>query len=103
MWRQFSLFNFKIFDFTEHRLDDGRQMLFVVMEFGSIDLSRVLKETASSERGLTGVKTKFYWEEMLEAVQVAHQVSALKRNLTYGFGATHVAFLVCRSESFNKK
>ena len=55
------------------------------------------------ERGLTGVKTKFYWEEMLEAVQVAHQVSALKRNLTYGFGATHVAFLVCRSESFNKK
>ncbi len=33
-----------------------------------------MKDYASSERGLTEVKIKFYWEEMLEAVQVAHEV-----------------------------
>ena len=49
-------------------------MLYVVMEFGSKDLARLLKDYTDSERGLTEVKTKFYWEEMLEAVQVAHQV-----------------------------
>jgi len=78
VFNSYGLFS-KIFDFAESRMSDGRQMLFVVMEFGSIDLARVLKETANSERGLTGVKTKFYWEEMLEAVQVAHQVKTVPR------------------------
>ena len=64
----------QIYDYAEARLGDGRQMLYVVMEFGSKDLARLLKDYTDSERGLTEVKTKFYWEEMLEAVQVAHQV-----------------------------
>jgi hypothetical protein len=48
------------------------------MEHGEKDLAHLLKEFApvngSMSGGLTDAKTKFYWEEMLEAVQVAHQV-----------------------------
>ena len=62
------------------------------MEIGEKDLSKLLKEMAVQDReqnrsqsvcnssiarnrkrfGLTDAKTKFYWEEMLEAVQVIH-------------------------------
>ena len=53
------------------------------MEHGEKDLAHLLREYApgngSTNNGLTDAKTKFYWEEMLEAVQVAHQVKHAHR------------------------
>ncbi len=76
-----SSFVFQIFDYAELKGVDGRQILFVIMEHGEKDLAHILKEYApgngSTKNELTDVKTKFYWEEMLEAVQVAHQVIIL--------------------------
>ena len=84
----------------EVKNEDERQTLFVVMEYGEKDLGRLLKElcsandmnnkssssaTVSKRRGdLTGNKIKFYWEEMLEAVQVIHQEGIVHRDLKPG-------------------
>jgi len=58
------------------------------MEHGEKDLAHLLKEFApvngSMSGGLTDAKTKFYWEEMLEAVQVAHQVIIIHTGLVIG-------------------
>ena len=75
-------FVFQIFDFAEMKGSDGRQILYVIMEHGEKDLAHILKEYApgngNKRSELTDVKTKFYWEEMLEAVHVAHQVIIIK-------------------------
>lgn len=55
--------------------------LFVVMEHGEKDLASLLKEMTSTERGLTNTKTKFYWEEMLEAVAVVHKEGVVHSDL----------------------
>ena len=67
------------------------------MEYGEKDLGKLLNElcgksvknVGSSEsarkavqrRELTDNKIKFYWEEMLEAVQIIHQVGIVHRDL----------------------
>lgn len=75
----------QIFDFVEMRSDGGRQTLVVVMEHGEKDLARLLKEYSagnnSDKNELTDAKTKFYWEEMLEAVQVIHDEGIVHSDL----------------------
>ena len=57
-------------------------MLFrSVMEHGECDLARLLKQVSATEQGLTDAKTKFYWEEMLEAVSVVHRENILHCDL----------------------
>ena len=63
-----------LIDFEERQKPNGSGTeLFVVMENGQRDLASLLKEISASENGLTDAKTKFYWEEMLEAVSVVHK------------------------------
>ena len=81
----------------EQKTDQDGEALYVVMEYGEKDLGKLLNEIcgktmknmASSQSGsragerqeLTDNKIKFYWEEMLEAVQVIHQVGIVHRDL----------------------
>ena len=73
------------------------RVLYMVMEHGEKDLSRMLKEVIAARissnpdsysggggvrTALTDAKVKFYWEEMLEAVQVISILSALLRSLS---------------------
>ena len=67
------------------------------MEYGEKDLGKLLNElcgktgknmdssqsgsSAGGQKELTDNKIKFYWEEMLEAVQVIHQVGIVHRDL----------------------
>lgn len=71
----------QLFDYEEAFEVGGLRLLYLVMEYGEKDLAKILKELAASgpellnrgvrcKGGLTDAKTKFYWEEMLEAVQV---------------------------------
>ena len=81
----------------EQKKDEDGEALYVVMEYGEKDLGKLLNElcgksvknVGSSEsarkavqrRELTDNKIKFYWEEMLEAVQIIHQVGIVHRDL----------------------
>merc|ERR1712150_310704 len=81
----------------EQKEDDEGEALYVVMECGEKDLGTLLKELCSTTSGaskenggrvvvkrLTDTKIKFYWEEMLEAVQVIHREGIVHRDLKPG-------------------
>ena len=71
----------KMFDYEERLNEDGDGTeLFVVMEQGERDLANLLKEV-SKDQELTDAKTKFYWEEMLETVDVVHQEKIIHSDL----------------------
>ena len=82
---------------SEERAEEGgmTRVLYMVMEHGEKDLSRMLKEVIAARissnpdsysggggvrTALTDAKVKFYWEEMLEAVQVISILSALLKS-----------------------
>jgi len=84
-----------LFD-SEERLEEGgrARVLYIVMEHGEKDLSRLLKEVIACRvsanpdgavkdirSALTDAKVKFYWEEMLEAVQVIHREGIIHSDL----------------------
>ena len=88
----------EIFGWEQKICDDGK-FLYLVMECGDRDLGTLLKElsspnnsslkqtngtSVSKRRGLTDNKVKFYWEEMLEAVQVIHGEGIVHRDLKPG-------------------
>ena len=54
------------------------------MECGEKDLGTLLKDLSKDNKGLTDNKIKFYWEEMLEAVQVIHREGIVHRDLKPG-------------------
>ena len=74
----------KLFDWEERPKtedsDDGTELL-VVMELGESDLASVLKLINKDTRGLTDAKTKFYWGEMLETVEVVHSKKIVHKDL----------------------
>ena len=71
----------KLFDYEERLNEEGNGTeLFVVMEQGERDLANLLKEV-SKDQELTDAKTKFYWEEMLETVDVVHQEKIIHSDL----------------------
>ena len=73
----------KLFGYEERpKTDDpnGTELL-VVMELGETDLASNLKEINKSARGLTDTKTKSFWEEMLEAVEVVHSKGVVHKDL----------------------
>jgi len=60
------------------------QELFVVMEHGERDLANLLKELSTSEdedSALTDAATKYYWENMLQAVSVVHSANVVHSDL----------------------
>ena len=73
----------EIFGWEQKICRDG-EFLFVVMECGEKDLGTLLKELSAANKGLTDNKIKFYWEEMLEAVQVIHNGGIVHRDLKPG-------------------
>ena len=88
----------EIFGWEQKICDDG-EFLYLVMECGEKDLGILLKELCSTNnsslkptngiavskrRVLTENKVKFYWEEMLEAVQVIHGEGIVHRDLKPG-------------------
>jgi len=89
-----------LYDSEERDEENGsKRILYMVMEHGEKDLSRMLKDviaarlhSASGQAGtsvakdairnaLTDAKVKFYWEEMLEAVQVIHREGIVHSDL----------------------
>ncbi len=72
-------------------LERGREMLYVVMERGDSDLSDVLRRiskeasSANAQRvrksPLNNVQRRFYWQEMLEAVQAVHAAGVIHSDL----------------------
>ena len=79
----------EIFGWERKRLRESshncnEEYLFVVMECGEKDLGTLLKEISKDNKGLTDNKIKFYWEEMLEAVQVIHREGIVHRDLKPG-------------------
>ena len=70
-----------LYDSEERSEENGKaRVLYMVMEHGEKDLARLLKEVIAARissngcdvrSALTDAKVKFYWEEMLEAVQVS--------------------------------
>ena len=79
----------EIFGWEQKRLRESstncnEEYLFVVMECGEKDLGTLLKELSKDNKGLTDNKIKFYWEEMLEAVQVIHREGIVHRDLKPG-------------------
>ena len=76
----------KLFDYEERSKVDadhpkGTELL-VVMELGESDLATVLKLIINQDtRGLTDAKTKFYWGEMLETVEVVHSKGIVHKDL----------------------
>jgi RIO-like serine/threonine protein kinase len=88
----------ELFGWEQKICDDGK-FLYLVMECGEKDLGILLKELCttnnsllkqtkgkeeSKRRVLTDTKIKFYWEEMLEAVQVIHSEGIVHRDLKPG-------------------
>jgi len=89
-----------LYDSEERDEENGsKRILYMVMEHGEKDLSRMLKDviaarlhSSSGQAGtsvakdairnaLTDAKVKFYWEEMLEAVQVIHREGIVHSDL----------------------
>ena len=50
----------------------AEEALYILMERGECDLSHILAKLEKDER-LTPSKIRFYWEQMLEAVQAVHE------------------------------
>ena len=67
----------RLYDY-EHREDEDK--LYIVMEKGETDLATLLKRM-SAEHPITDVQRKFYWHEMLEAVQVIHNNDIIHSDL----------------------
>lgn len=67
----------RMFDY-EYRAQEGK--LFIVMERGETDLSTLIKRISANHE-ITELKIKFYWNEMLEAVQVIHEAGIIHSDL----------------------
>ena len=65
----------RLVDHERVELDGGQEeeeeALYILMERGECDLSHILLQLDKDER-LTPSKIRFYWEQMLEAVQAVH-------------------------------
>ena len=56
---------------------EEEKILYVVMERGDTDLATVLKKMLK----ISAIQRKFYWSEMLEAVQVVHNEKIIHSDL----------------------
>ena len=63
----------RIVKLHDYELDEGREVLYVVMEKGDTDLASLLKNYAM-QKEITPAMVKHYWTEMLHAVSVIHKV-----------------------------
>jgi serine/threonine-protein kinase TTK/MPS1 len=67
----------------EYRKTEEEHVLLVLMERGECDLSYVLSRLQQKER-LTPSKLRFFWEQMLEAVQTIHNENVVHADLKPG-------------------
>jgi serine/threonine-protein kinase TTK/MPS1 len=67
----------------EYEYMPDSELLYVVMERGDTDLAALLHKMVSTDSGrkITDVQRKFYWAEMLEAVQAIHECGIIHSDL----------------------
>ncbi|KAI9787380.1 MAG: Dual-specificity kinase, spindle pole body (SPB) duplication and spindle checkpoint function [Peltula sp. TS41687] len=69
----------KLFDWE---VNDEKQALSVLMEFGESDLSRILKVRMDAEDAKFDITfARYYWKEMLECVQAVHEYGIVHTDL----------------------
>ena len=56
----------------EDENDSSKRYLFLLLERGEIDLSEIIRNLQNENR-FSVAKMRFYWEQMLEAVEECHQ------------------------------
>jgi len=64
----------------DHEFNECQKMLYVVMERGDVDLATVIKSNTDNGR-ITPEMVKFYWSEMLRAVEVIHKEGIIHSDL----------------------
>ncbi|XP_070190453.1 dual specificity protein kinase TTK-like [Littorina saxatilis] len=62
-------------------LNEELNRLYVVLEFGETDLSGFFSERAKQQQGLDPTLIKFYWAEMLRAVNALHKEGIIHSDL----------------------
>merc|ERR1711892_867733 len=72
----------RAFDYEIRETDDEHKM-FVVMEKGDKDLFQILARH-KEEKTLSPTRLKFYWEQMLLAVQEVHQNNIIHADIKPG-------------------
>lgn len=70
----------RIVKLHDYELDEGREVLYVVMEKGDTDLASLLKNYAM-QKEITPAMVKHYWTEMLHAVSVIHKREIIHSDL----------------------
>ncbi|KAK6641373.1 hypothetical protein RUM44_013082 [Polyplax serrata] len=65
----------------DHQYLSSQKILLAVMERGETDLSRFLKDKASSDEGISAELIMYYWMEMLMAVKSIHDNNIIHRDL----------------------
>lgn len=71
----FKLLSYVFPDFPPHfasELNEELNRLYVVLEFGETDLSGFFSTRSKHKQGLDPTLIKFYWGEMLRAVNALH-------------------------------
>lgn len=65
-----------------HELDNNKQQLSLLMELGDHDFARFLHASQTKRDGkLDTVMVRYYWKEMLECVQAAHDLDVVHSDL----------------------
>ena len=57
----------------EHVENDEEHVLYILLERGEVDLAGILHKLDGESR-LTPTKLRYFWEQMLEAVQTIHKM-----------------------------
>lgn len=63
----------------DYEFRQEEDLLLVVMERGDVDLATLLSRMSAA--GIREVQRKFYWAEMLEAVQAIHDAGIIHSDL----------------------
>nr|KAG5705031.1 hypothetical protein BaRGS_018761 [Batillaria attramentaria] len=64
-----------------HEYNEKLNRLYVILEFGETDLSGFFATRAKQQRGLDPTMIKFYWTEMLVAVNALHREGIIHSDL----------------------
>ena len=66
-----------LFYFATSELNEEKNTLCMVLEFGETDLSGFFASCAKQREGMDPALIKFYWSEMLKAVNALHSEGGL--------------------------
>lgn len=71
----------KCIQIFDHELDKAKNLLYVVMELGSTDLSRCFKAEIQKYQCVREPDRVYYWKKMLEAVQAIHKADIIHNDI----------------------